>query len=258
MAKERNNTYVFTYGKQGAGKSTALACVTYFLKDFAPERLTFRINIRNTEGSIILIDDWIGRLQKGEFPPRTRVGEVTEVDIGIEDSENEFESIGITFFEISGETMQPLGILDGDDKLPGNVQNALEKADMCIIVVPYETDSYGFQTEIFFENLIKRDFNKPTILVVSKWDRATEASFDEHSEYRLRNYKALLSKFPQGNVLPFSVGDVEYPNTGNPIITAFDPSYAQELAKWVYEGLLTPRGNPIIRWIKEKIALLSQ
>lgn len=233
--------YIFTFGNVGAGKSTLLASLAKYLQK--TDSFLFRINLKNRRGSKLLLREWLAEMEMGNFPPTSRVGEIIEVDLGIEDF-NGREKIGMTFLEISGEDLREIDASNEEHsgEFADEIKYFIERASLFIIVISSDRakldDSLSAQ---FFEKLIEYEIDAPVLLVVSKWD-LTDCPVGEMPEFVRTNlthtWQWLNSdRFTIAEAMPFSVGKVLLEDRRAARISEMNLDYSRNLLKWILEKI---------------------
>jgi ABC-type cobalamin/Fe3+-siderophores transport system ATPase subunit len=240
--KIRNNTnYIFTFGSVGSGKSTLMATLTRFLS----EKATLHINPKNINGTRLYLKDWLKKLEKQEFPPRSLTGEIVEVDLGIQfRNTNEEDSLIITFLEMSGEDLQKVDIKTGDGMLTANFVTYIKNAKMFLIVTDFDSAKDDDQLIFLFLNKLLNEYKiniYAVALIISKWDlsegKINVRDFVAENMKLTKNWLE-SSNIEEPRVFTFSVGKVQsnLPDSESKIVQ-----------------LLLDDSKKIITWIEEKL-----
>ncbi len=256
---KKNTVFVFTFGRPGVGKSTILAAITYFLK--ISTRIILRVNRQNKGGMKVVIEDWTKTLSRGNFPPRSIVGEIIEVDVGLEDGTEQFEELGFTFFEISGEDLMIIDLQNflsksgsedwnlEETEFPETVIDAIRCSEFFIIVVQsdelegdYDED---WLIDQFFE-ILEEEKNKGKLkeniyllLIISKWDLSRYSNTEKVIKKYLSNtYAWIRSKrlFDKSAIKTFTIGEVKKDSDEKAVITDIKLDDARKIIEWIYKA----------------------
>ncbi len=206
LDKDNGSYVIFTFGSVGAGKSTLMAAMAKRLF----ETYKIRTNAVSRAGNLALMNDWLGSLKNNEFPPRSRPGQIIEVDMGIELKE---EVLKFTLLEMSGEDLKQLDPLEEKNKLHRQLLDYARRAEAFSVVVPYdEAEQYDLLVWSFFNLLSNQGIDmSATILIVSKWDLNTEGqninTFVQREMPQTYQWFKTLSK-DKPLIFPFSIGTV--------------------------------------------------
>jgi GTPase SAR1 family protein len=237
---KRKSSYIFTFGNVGVGKSTILATLASYLQ--TSDRVLFRMNISNKEGTRLLIKDWLPAISSGDFPPTTRKGGIWEIDLGFEAIENPEIKKGFTFLEVSGEDLREIDLAHYKGEFPQKIEDFLKLADIFIVVVACNSvKEDDYLVAQFFETLLKHNISKPVALVISKWDLVdsqygTAADFVNYSMPLTRQWMSSTHVLNPA-VFSFSVGVVDNTTSDKAKILELDFSDTESLAEWLYQTL---------------------
>lgn len=227
--RKKDTNYIFTFGNVGSGKSTIMAAISKALFD----NTTIISNPKNEEGTRLLMNQWISNLNNNEFPPRSRQGDIFEIDIGIE-----FEEISkITFLEMSGEDLSLIDRRSNVETLNEKFKTYIKFSNVFLIVVDYnKAKSDDILLWQFFNHLLSSGADTSLIgLVISKWDlNPNKTALQEYVKTEMpQTYQWLFSdNIGESKVFSFSIGEVDK----NKIINInLDDSI--KIAKWLYNAL---------------------
>ena len=229
-----NTNYIFTFGNVGVGKSTLMAAIAKILFEHA----VVLHNPKNLKGNQFLLMQWLEKLNNFEFPPRSKKGEIFEIDMGVEFFKaEESEVLPITFLEMAGEDLSAGDMRDGDGKLLEEFEQYIKSARLFVIVTDVNNakkdDLLIWQ---FFNKLLEHNLlSTPIALVVSKWDlKGDEADFKNFFNTNLVQTANWLrsEKLNNPKVFPFSIGKISEDK-----IDQIDLKYGKDLSKWIYEIL---------------------
>jgi len=230
-----NTNYIFTFGNVGVGKSTLMAAIAKILFEHA----VVLHNPKNLKGNQFLLMQWLEKLNNFEFPPRSRKGEIFEIDMGVEFYKaEESEALPITFLEMAGEDLSAGDMREGDGKLLEEFEQYIKTARLFVVVTDVNNakkdDLLIWQ---FFNRLLEYNLlATPIALVVSKWDlKSDETDFQAFFNSNLVQTANWLrsEKLNNPKVFPFSIGKIS-----NDKIDLIDLKYGKDLSKWIY-GILT-------------------
>lgn len=239
---KENTFYIFTFGNTGVAKSTLMASLSIFIDNHDKVRLKKNIHT-NIEGYSILINDWIEKLNKKEFPPITPTGIISQIDIGIKYI-NQDEIIPITLLEMSGEDLRKIDIrYNRTVKKIGFeecFQNFLIRSDIIFLVTSYDkAEGDDYLINQFFEIIDEYGAKAPIALIITKWDKATEN--EKVNDFILKKMKTtskLLIDYTKGEtkIFSFSVGEVNenatQSNNQTPI-KYLDKNAPRPIAEWI-------------------------
>jgi GTPase SAR1 family protein len=229
-----NTNYIFTFGNVGVGKSTLMAAIAKILF----EHTVVTHNPKNLKGNQFLLMQWLEKLNNLEFPPRSKKGEIFEIDMGVEffkAAESDF--LQITFLEMAGEDLSAGDMREGDGKLLEEFEQYIKSAKLFVIVTDVDSakndDLLIWQ---FFNKLMEYNLlSTPIALVVSKWDlKSDQIDFKDFFNTNLVQTANWLrsEKLNNPKVFPFSIGKI-----ADDKIDQIDLKYTKDLSKWIYEIL---------------------
>lgn len=245
--------FIFAFGNLGVGKSTLLASLVHLLYLRAP----IHGNSNNRDGKVMLLD-WVEKLRDQEFPIRSRIGEILEIDVKTKWITSIENLKKITFLEMSGEDLTieidirkiRLGISNegkdmlinsasDNDHLPLNVRlrNYLKLSKIFLLITDVESaredDQLMFQ---FFDYLRESGIRKPAAaLIITKWDmvgnfQTVESFVREKMPQTLRHFES--DYLAEKRIFPFSVGEVDSTKIKN-----LNLEYSKEIITWILENL---------------------
>lgn len=230
-----NTNYIFTFGNVGVGKSTLMAAIAKILFEHA----VVLHNPKNLKGNQFLLMQWLEKLNNYEFPPRSKKGEIFEIDMGVEFYKaEESELLQITFLEMAGEDLSSGDMREGDGILLAEFEQYVKNAKLFLIVTDVNNakkdDLLIWQ---FFNKLLEYNLlSTPIALVVSKWDLLNngQTDFKEFFNANLVQTANWLrsEKLNNPKVYPFSIGKISEDK-----IDQIDLKYGKDLSKWIYEVL---------------------
>ncbi|MCP4156314.1 MAG: GTPase domain-containing protein, partial [bacterium] len=206
----RDNNYIFIFGSVGVGKSTILARLAKALFD---NYLVFMNPDKRVSNR--LLQHWLQAVNNSKFPPRSQVGNIFDIEIGIKNPKEQKNPTNLNFLETSGEDLEKLRYMGEDeDDFSRELTQYLQKAGIFLVVTSFE-DAANDDLLVwsFFNRLMNDgiDMSK-LILVISKWDLNTEGlELDAFVKNRMPQTYKWLSFLSWGkmNLLPFSIGKVE-------------------------------------------------
>jgi len=229
----KNTVYIFTFGNTGVGKSTLMAAITKFLAT----NTVIITNPNNKDGTKMMAL-WLKNLNKKEFPPRSRVGDIFEIDLGIEFVNNDGDLLQITFLEMSGEDLNTIDLRENEGELKEKFNEFLDKSRLFLVVTDCESaEEDDFLISQFFNLLYNRGADMSSVgLVVSKWDlnqtKKEKKEFVINSMPMTSNW--LKSQYiDDAKVFTFSIGRAK-----DEKILELNLNDSKEVAKWIYETLM--------------------
>lgn len=231
--KQKNTNYIFTFGNVGVGKSTIMSVIAKILI----EKAAVYTNPENRMGNLILVSQWIQSLNMNKFPPRSRVGDIFEIDMGAEFIDDDGEILKLTFLEMSGEDFQMLDIRNENGQtLEEKFSSYAQVAKIFLVVTDYKKAAYDdILIWQFFNHLVHCEADlSNVILVVSKWDLCNNENF---SEFVQQNMPQTSQWLKSGNMekpkaLPFTIGELD---DGN--IIQLNLTDGERIIKWIYQIL---------------------
>jgi GTPase SAR1 family protein len=230
-----NTNYIFAFGNVGVGKSTIMAAIAKILF----EHTVVLHNPKNLKGNQFLLMQWLEKLNSFEFPPRSRKGEIFEIDMGVEFFKAEESNfLQITFLEMAGEDLSAGDMREGEYKLLEEFEQYINAAKLFLVVTDVNSakkdDLLIWQ---FFNKLLEHNLlDKPVALVVSKWDlKENQSDFKDFVNTNLVQTANWLrsEKLNNPKVFPFSIGKISEEDK----IDTLDLKYTKDLSKWIYEIL---------------------
>jgi energy-coupling factor transporter ATP-binding protein EcfA2 len=240
------NKFIFTFGSQGTGKSTMLACLADFITSDAP----LIYDPRNLKGAEVLFRDWLEPIEKKSFPKFSETGQIYEVDIVAQDHDDEM--IPITFLEMSGEDLvewDPLSALNNPNvniQLQEKLSSYLIDTEVFLIVTDYRADNTKARDQdsliVRFLNRIITDVdNAYVLLVVTKWDLSKKRErVTEYVKSKLKRTYTFLDKSSQiseANITSFTIGDTEVKSGVTEIIDIRNDKECQFIIEWLLNYL---------------------
>jgi GTPase SAR1 family protein len=235
--KKKNTNYIFTFGNVGAGKSTLMAALVKFLS----LKAILHINDSNTEGTNLLFD-WIDKLDDNQFPERTRKGEIIEIDLGLEFSDNSVPSLQLTFLEMAGEDLNKVDIKDSKTgTFEQNFTEYIKQSKAFIIVTDIDRAKKDDRLIMqFLNHLSNRGADMSLVgLVIAKWDmyKGDKDKKGFVSENMPMTLNWLFSDtIEQAQVFTFSIGKVQ--NSNSNTIETLNLGDTKQIAEWIYSTLV--------------------
>jgi len=228
---KQNTNYVFVFGNTGSGKSTLMAALAKFFS----LKTVIQTNPINVDGSGMLYK-WISDLSANKFPDRSRVGDIYEIDLGLEFVKGERDLLQITFLEMSGEDLVKIDLRQGSEQLEEKFKRYIENSKMFIVVTdPQRAKEDDILMWQFFNYLSNNGINMSRIgLVVTKWDLADKASLKEFVTQNMPQTTNWLhsDNIEEGKVFSFTVGDIQ-----NDSIKTLNLNDCEKIGKWIYQTL---------------------
>ncbi len=211
-----NTNYIFTFGSVCVGKTTILASLA---KYFA-QTVGIHTNPNNKIGTKILLESWISTLNAHEFPMRTPVKKIMEVDLGVSYPNN--ETLLLTFIDVAGEDFEKLNILHGGNgTLPKEFEIYIKASKIFLIVTDFESAKQDDYLILQFLNKLQNEYkiDIPAVaLIISKWDLAGDnQDVTDFVNKNLTMTKSWLnsSSINDTRIFTFSVGAVVNDGIGN-------------------------------------------
>lgn len=230
---KENTTYIFNFGNTGVGKSTLMASVANFIGNHPDVKLRMNV-VYNQKGTSILLRDWLMKLNENKFPPITPVGHITQIDIGIQET-NSSEIIPLTLLEMSGEDLRRIDLRqqsEDNSELKNDFQTLLKRSDLILLITSYDkAKEDDLLIHQFFEWMEYYQVNAPIALVITKWDLADVNL--QVSDY-VKAAMTYTSKFLINNtvgdaeIFEFSVGEVDTQG-----IKALNVNASAKIAEWI-------------------------
>ncbi len=233
FTKKKTN-YIFAFGNIGVGKSTLLAGISNFLIQKTP----ILFSPHNKEGNRFLFTEWIENLKNNQFPPRSRIGEIIEIDLHINLDNNEDDIMRLTFLEMSGEDLSKIDLRQDKEDIETLFNKYIETSSIFLLITDYDKaqddDLLMFQ---FFNLLFNLNANMSNIaLIVSKWD-LNESNYplkEFVTEKMPQTFAWLNSKLIQRpKAFSFSIGVTEKDR-----IMKLDLNNCNKVIKWIYNTLI--------------------
>lgn len=234
-SSKKKTNYIFTFGNIGVGKSTLMTALSkvFFTKT------VLHINPTNPDGTRVLVTEWLENLNKSEFPPKTRLGEIIQIDIGAEFTRGEGETIKLTFLEMSGEDLVKVDMREKEEKgvLGDQFVAFIKVAKVFLVVTDYnraqEDDMLIWQ---FFNTLTAygADISKVG-LIISKWDLNRKSyGLEEFVSKKMPQTLTWLhsEEMEQSRVFSFTIGETEEDR-----ILQLSLKDSEEIIRWLHECL---------------------
>lgn len=233
LKKETN--YVFTFGYTGVGKSSIIASIVKVLS----HNFVYHINPQNEYGNQLQFL-WLNQLKKGEFPPRSRIGEITEIDLAIELKK---KNVRLTFLEISGEDLSEVDIQhkksDGEERLKPFRKYLLVSKLIMIVASAKDGGEDDLLLYQFLNYLISNGINVPIAFIISKWDNLSdEETLREYMKRFLPMSLNLIksSHFKEVAFFKFSLGKVAE-NEHREVLQSLHLNDTMTLCNWILPKL---------------------
>lgn len=171
-----------------------------------------RFSMESHEGNRLLLNNWLEPLKQMSFPPRSRVGDIFEVQM--EFILKEPQNLQLNFLEMSGEDLTRLDLRAREGTLDEKFIKYARKTEIFLIVAPYDK---GAKDDLlvtqFFSLLQKENIDMSRlILIISKWDLNTGAQkVHEFVQAQMpQTYNWLKSLYKEKlPIFPFSIGNVK-------------------------------------------------
>lgn len=165
----KEHEYIFVFGTVASGKTTLLSSIAYYIQNSKNYRIHYNPN--DKEG-FPLITKGIESLRRGDFPSRTGVGNIFEIDIGWENISSGV-IYPITFIESAGEDLQAVK-LDWDEykTSPIVLENLIKEGNTVLLIV----DALNAQKDdyicVSFLNYVFSKKNRVNVgIVIMQWDK---------------------------------------------------------------------------------------
>jgi predicted HTH transcriptional regulator len=230
-----NKNYVFVFGNVNAGKTTILAGLAKSLFGKYPLLVKPEQGLSHT----ILQQQWLLNLNNLKFPPRSRRGDIYEIEIGVKNHQDQDEATNLNFLEASGEDLVEI-VYAEDGNLSHHFDTHLRMSGIFLVVTPFdEAPNDDLPVWSFFNRLMNDSIDMSRLaLVISKWDLNTEEQeIDTFVRENMPQTYKWLNSLHQGkpNIIPFSIGAVE-DNTIKHLNLEDSQKLAELLLNWANQG----------------------
>ena len=248
--KHKNrSTFIFLFGSAGSGKSTLGASLCYYVQ--ISKKIRLELNLDNVAGHRYYIENWLDKIKNNQFPARTLISTVEEIDIALRTQDSSALPFAFTFIEMAGEhfsTIDPNNINIFKNEFQGGVLSYIDRANIIFLVVDVSEKKYkedDLLIALFLQHLEGRINKGHTIhkkhiyLILSKWDLAVNEYGNDTKRFIQANLPSINSyievmeniEYPTKIIkaLPFSVGEIKTNTEGTPFINEYNDAYIKEI-----------------------------
>jgi len=232
FSKQEKHVLCFMFGQPRSGKSTLCAAITLFLMD-DDDLVVNTCSVENKRGALV-IREWVDLLRAGQFPLKTERD--TYINISLRIKNQRGETLKITFLEVAGGDVTMLDPLNlRHEHRSKDLDTWLHTASAIVFLAPTKpTSGDRFVLQTFSEFLEANGINKPTLLLLTGWDRVKETGI-EPGVFVNDNYKEVgkYLKSIGADLQTFSIGKVG-PNDES--IIEFKPTAGTvQVLKWLLD-----------------------